>query len=99
VFISLCGFEQANLEERGCNYGKSKNTLYILAAIGVTIISAVTGLWLIWGVVITLMFIDSLVSNLKLWIDDKESRYLDVLQKPGSILWRALSCYVRCRRL
>lgn len=60
---------------------KSKNTLYILAAIGVTIISAVTGLWLIWGVVITLMFIESLAHNFKSWIDDKEKRYLDVLQK------------------
>ena len=60
---------------------KKKNTLYILAAIGVTIISAFTGLWLIWGVVITLMFIESLASHFKSWIDDKEKRYLDVLQK------------------
>ena len=63
---------------------KSKNALYVLAAIGVTIISAVTGLWLVWGVIITLMFIESLASDLKSWADSRERRYLDVLQKPCS---------------
>jgi fatty acid desaturase len=63
---------------------KSKNALYVLAAIGVTIIGFVIGLWLVWAVVITLMFVESLVSNLKLWVDDKESRYLDALQKTRS---------------
>lgn len=46
--------------------------------------TTVTSLWLIWAVAITLMFVESLVSSLKLWIDDKESRYPDALQKVRS---------------
>lgn len=57
------------------------NGLYILVALGVTIIGFVMDLWLVWGVVITLMFLESLVSSLKSWIDEKEKRYLEFIQE------------------
>ncbi|QSZ66385.1 hypothetical protein RJ40_02155 [Methanofollis aquaemaris] len=60
---------------------KKKNTLYILAAIGVTIIGVTTGLWLVWGFVITLMVIESLVSSLKSWTKERDKHYLEILQK------------------
>lgn len=60
---------------------KSKNVLYILAAIGLTIIAFVADLWQVWGVIIALMFVESLVSDLKLWADGREKRYLEVLRE------------------
>lgn len=60
---------------------KTKNGLYVLVAFGVTIFAAATNLWLVWGVVITLMVLESLVSNLKSWADEKGRQYVEMIQK------------------
>lgn len=60
---------------------RTKNGLYILVAGGVTILAMATNLWLVWGVVISLMVLESLVSNLESWADERGRRYVEMMQK------------------
>jgi hypothetical protein len=65
---------------------KNKNVLYILAAIAVTIFSAISNQWLVWGVIISLMVVESIVSSLRSWTDIRDMRRIDAQKESFSFL-------------
>ena len=71
---------------------KNKNVLYIIAAIAVTIFGAISGQWTVWGVIISLMVVESLVASLRSWTDLRDARKIEAQKE-------ALTVYAENRKL
>ncbi len=71
---------------------KNKNMLYIIAAIAVTIFGAISGQWIVWGVIISLMVVESLVASLRSWTDLRDARRIEAQKE-------ALAVYAENRKL
>jgi hypothetical protein len=58
-----------------------KNILALVVFALVSVYCMMTNFWILWAGITAMLFIDALVDSLKDWLDARQERYLEAMQK------------------
>jgi hypothetical protein len=66
---------------RGANLDKKiKNILAIVVFVIVSFYCMITGWWIFWAVIVSMIYIDALVDSVRQWLDARQERYLEAMK-------------------